>query len=186
MLKALVSTCIVAGCFAVISIPAASQEIIHALTGTVSEIDTAAKTITVLQDNGMKGDFQLMSNPKTRVSFDKKVQAESTAATSFDKQGAYVIVFYYGNDSDRTVVALKSLGKGPFAQTNGTVSKFDGHTHEITIADESGKSQTFKVDPATVAEGTFGVTEGMKFHADKGDHVRIVSSNDTALFVRDL
>ncbi len=190
MLKALFNTCLVAACLVAIPSQSAAQEMIHAVTGTVSSIDKYTKIITVMQDNGTTGFYQEMVNPKTRVSFDRKVEAESTAAPSFDKQGAYVIVFYFGQDSNRTVVALKSLGQGPFAQTNGTVTRFDGHAREITVQDETGKQQTFKIDPTTVAEGTFGVTEGMKFHADKGDHVRIVSSNvsgaPTALFVRDL
>jgi len=188
MLKALVSACFVAACFIGISSQAAGQEIIHALTGTVSSIDSATKTITVLQDNGKQGEFQLMSNPKTKISFDKKVEAASTAATAFDKQGAYVIVFYFGNDSARTIVAVKALGQGPFAQASGTVTRFDSHSHEIALVDESGKEQTFKIDPSTVAEGMMGVTEGLKFHADKGDRVRVVSSGAggaaTALFVR--
>ena len=78
MLKAFAGACVIAG--GLIAFPAQSnaQEMIHALTGTVSSIDTANKMITVLQDNGKTGDFQLMSNPKTRISFDKKVQADSS------------------------------------------------------------------------------------------------------------
>jgi hypothetical protein len=46
------------------------------------------------------------------------------------------------------------------------------------------------MDAQTVAEGNLGAVPGDKFHADKGDHVRIVSSGGngaaTALFIRDL
>jgi hypothetical protein len=187
MLKALVSTCLIAGCLAIFSIPSSAQEIIHALTGTVSSIDNAGKTITVFQDNGSQSVFQEMPNPKTPIAWDKKIAAETTAAHSFDKQGAYVIVFYFGND---TVVALKSLGSGPFTSADGTVTSFDAHAHSFTVQDKSGTAQTFKIADQTVAESNMGAVDGLKFHAGKGDHVRIVASTvdgaPTALFIRDL
>ena len=97
-----------------------------------------------------------------------------------------MIVFYYGNDGDRTAVALKSLGAGPFASTNGTVTKYDGHAHTLAVTDEAGKEVTFKIDQKTVAETTMGAVPGQKFSAEKGDHVRVVSSTadgaPTALF----
>ncbi|UWZ83158.1 hypothetical protein [Occallatibacter riparius] len=190
MLRRFVSTCLFAGCL--VSLPAAgAQEIIHALTGTVASINGASKTISVLQDNGTRRDFDLLSNPKTRIAFDKRIEADSTAAASFDKQGAYAIVFfYYGQGDARTVVALKSLGKGPFSSVEGTVTNFDSHGHTIAVKDQSGAVQTLKMDAQTVAEGNMGAVPGDKFHADKGDHVRIVSSGGggeaTALFMRDL
>ena len=190
MLRRLVSTCVFTGCL--VLLPAAgAQEIIHALTGTVASIDSAAKTISVLQDNGSRGDFGLMTNPKTRITFDKRIEAVSTAAASFDQQGAYAIVFfYYGQNDARTVVAVKSLGKGPFSSAEGTVTKFDTHAHTISVQDQSGAVQTFRIDAQAIAEGNLGAVPGDKFHADKGDHVRIVSASGdggpTVLFIRDL
>jgi hypothetical protein len=190
MLRALVGTCFLAGSLLCIAAPVSAQEIIHALTGTVSAINANTKTLTVLQDSGSQGVFQSLTNPKTRISFDKRVEAETTAASAFDKQGAYAIIFYFGADDNRTVVAVKSLGTGPFSSTTGTVTKFDGHGHSLTVQDASGAEQTFKIDPQTVAETDLGAVGGEKFDAHKGDSVRIVSSQvngaATALFVRDL
>jgi hypothetical protein len=169
-------------------IPGAAQEVIHALTGSVTAIDDASGSLTVLQDNGTTGQFQIKSSPKTRISFDKKIAAESTAAEAFKQKGAYVIVFYYGSD-DRTVVALKNLGAGPFTSTVGTVEKVEGHEHTLTVKDSTGVEQTFKINAQTVAEAGVGAVDGFHFQAQKGDHVRIVGAtvdgSPTALFVRD-
>jgi hypothetical protein len=191
MLRRFVSTCAFAVCVVSVPMASAAQEIIHALTGTVASINSSAKTISVMQDNGPSRDFGLMTNPKTRIAFDKHIEAESTAAGSFDKQGAYVIVFYYYGQGDaRTAVAVKSLGTGPFSSMEGTVTKFDSHAHSISVQDSSGAAQTFKLDATTVAESNTGAVSGDRFHADKGDHVRIVSVGAdgaaTAVFVRDL
>jgi hypothetical protein len=190
MLPKLVSTCVFA--VGVLSIPVASgaQEIIHALTGTVASVNNAAKTISVMQDNGSSREYELMTNPKTRIAFDKHIEAESTAAGSFDKQGAYVIVFYYYGQADaRTAVAVKSLGAGPFSSMEGTVTKFD-RARSISVQDSKGAVQTFKLDAQTIAESNTGAVPGDRLHVDKGDHVRIVSVGAdgaaTAVFVRDL
>src|SRR5215469_12997751 len=106
--------CVVAGFILAGGFTASAQEVIHALTGTVKSIDPAERSITVLQDNGTTVVYQARADKKTPASFDKRVAAGSTAADQFKKEGQYAIVFYYGNDDNRTVVALKPLGAGPF------------------------------------------------------------------------
>ena len=165
MLKVLTRTFVYAGCLVSVSVPLRAQVVIHALTGTVSSIDNAANTITVFQDNGAKGEFRGISDTKVRLEFDKKIAAGTTAASRFDQKGAYAIVFYFGDVDNRTAVALKSLGAGPFTSMVGTVDKFDGHSHYIWVKDESGTVQAFKIGSGTVAEGTMGVVEGVKLDA---------------------
>jgi len=158
--------------------------VVHALTGTVSSINK--NTVAVLQDVGGRAEFQ---NPSAsvRLRFDKKVQDETVSADAFKDQGAYAIVFYYGLNNDRKVVAFKKLGPGPFTSTIGTVKKFD-QSHFVTVQDQSGKLQTFQIVSETVAESYAGARDGSDFQADEGDKVRIVSEvvdgKPTALFIR--
>ena len=187
MLRAFVCACVFAVCLGSFAVQATAQEVVHALTGTVSSIDDTAKTITLFQDNGSQSIFNDIGGSRTRYSLDKKVAAGTTAVNGFNKNGAYVIVFYFGNDDNRTAVALKNLGTGPFTSAVGTVAKFEGRTHTISVSDTSGAVQTFKINAETVAEGSLGVVEGFKFQAEKGDRVRVVSTtvdgSPTALFL---
>jgi hypothetical protein len=190
MFRVITSACLVAGCLVSASVSSPAQEVVHALTGTVSSINNVAKTITVLQDSGSQGVFADLTNAKARISFDKRIAAETTAADAFDKKGAYAIVFYIGDAGAQSVVALKSLGSGPFSATVGTLEKIDSHDHSISVEDKSGATQTFKINAQTVAEGALGVEEGAKFQAEKGDQVRVVSTKvdgtPTALFLREM
>jgi hypothetical protein len=153
----------------------------------VSSINSAAKTITLFQDNGSQGVFNDLGRSKVRYSLDKKIAAGATALDGFDQKGAYVIVFYFGNDEQRTAVALKNLGSGPFMSAVGTVTRFDGRARTISVEDKSGAVQTFKINGQTVAESEMGVVEGGKFQAQKGDRVRVVATtvdgSPTALFL---
>jgi len=190
MLKALWRGCVFAGCLGSFTVAAPAQQVVHALTGTVSSIDDVSKTLTVFQDNGSEGQFKDMTNEKTHVVIDKKVALESPSPDSFKKKGAYVIVFYCGDNEDRSAVALKNLGTGPFTSIEGTVVKFEGKQHSLSLQDTSGATQTFKIAADTVAEGYMGVVNGLKFQAQKGDHIRVVGTTDgsgaTALFVREM
>ena len=169
---------------------ASAQEVVHALTGTVSSINSAAKTITVFQDNGNTGVFNQTSGQKAHVSFDKKLAQATTDAGAFTQQGAYAIVFYFGMLDNPTAVAVKALGKGPFASAEGTVTSFTSRDHSISISDQSGAVSTFKLSADSVAEGGAGAVEASKLQIRKGDHVRIVSATVdgalTALFIKDL
>lgn len=188
MRKACWITCVCLGLLASGSAACTAQELIHALTGTVTAINATTGTISVLQDNGQSGVYETKSHSNTRISFDKRVAADTTAATAFNQQNAYVVVFYYGQE-DRTVVALKDLGKGPFTAASGTVEKVDSHAHSISVKDSAGAEQTFALTAQSVVESNVGAVDGGHFQPQKGDHVRIVAGvvngAPTALFVRD-
>ena len=188
MRKLFVSACLLAGSIALFPGTLVSQQVIHALTGTISAINSTSKTITVFQDSGTRSVFDQMVNHKTAIAFDKKIAAETTAASAFDKEGAYAIIFYYGDNDDQTVVAVKNLGAGPFVSTTGEVTKMDSHAHSITVKDQAGAEHTYRIDASTVAEGYAGAIPGLKFDPQRGDHVRIVSAKtdgeQVALFMR--
>ena len=187
MLKVISRGCVIA-CIGWFAVSVHAQQVVHALTGTVSGIDEPSKTLIVFQDNGTEGQFKDMTSGKSRVAVDKKIALDASAAEANKKKGTYVIVFYYGDSSDRSVIALKNLGAGPFTSAEGTVTKFEGKQHSITLQDSSGASQTFKIAENTVAEGYMGVMDGYRFQASKGDRVRIVGSTEngavTALFMK--
>ena len=188
MLKTFLRVSVLVGLLFLASREANSQEIVHALTGSVSAINTSNKTITLLLDSGSQSTFKVMSSSAKQVAFDKKVAEDAVAAKAFAKQGAYVIVFYYGTEEDRTAVAVKSLGEGPFSSITGEVSNWNGHERTLSVTDDERNQHALKVDAQTVAETYMGVVNASKFDIQKGDRVRLVSSMkngvQTVLFIR--
>jgi hypothetical protein len=180
---------ILAICFLSVSIASSAQEVIHALTGTVSSINASAKTITVFTDNRSNGFFQDKTNSDTAIKIDKSIRAIAPPVDATKMKGAYVIVFYFGGDNARTAVALRGLGAGPFSKDTGTIVKIENRT-SISIADEVGVIKSFKLDSNTVAETGFGAVIGTKYQPHKGDKVRVtattVDGNATALLINTL
>jgi hypothetical protein len=187
MKKVLLRFSILAGCFLLASLAATAQEVEHALVGTVSSIDPTAKTITVKTDDGSEGLFKDMINSKTRIEFDPNIRTDATAADEFKKSGTRVIVYYFGMGDVRTVVALRSLGPGPFTKSTGTVVDFDSNKHSLLIKDKSGTVGSFKITSDTVVETGMGAREGLYYQPQKGDQVRVnatgTNGSTIALFI---
>jgi hypothetical protein len=176
MLNIFARLCLVAGCFSLATLGGNGQEIVHALTGTVSGINPNAKTITVFTDNRSEGHFECWTNLNTRITFDKKLRSDAIPADAFREKGAYVIVFYFGTGDVRTVVALRNLGKGPFRKSVGTVLKFDRGDHLLTVKDQSGSIDSFTVNADLVVETGMGATEGLKYQPQRDEQVKVTSS----------
>lgn len=188
MLKTSLRICVLVGLLFLASREVVSQEIVHALIGSVSSINTPNGTITLLLDSGSQSTFKAMSSSARHVAFDKKVAEDAVPANDFGNKGAYVIVFYFGTEEDRTAIAVKSLGAGPFSSLTGEVSNWNGHEHSLSVRGDDKKEHLFKVDAQSVAETYMGAVNASKFDIEKGDLVRLVSSMKngvpTVLFIR--
>ena len=88
---------------------------------------------------------------------------------------------------DRTAVALRGIGPGPFTKNVGTIVRYSGRDRSFSVKGPSGTEQTFKLAPETVAETRMGAVDAKKFQPDKGDQVQVtfslVNGNPTALFI---
>ncbi len=185
-MKFLRSLCAFSLSLGFLSATGSAQEIVHALTGTVSSISATDKSF-VIQESGRQKIFKGSGDAKVRAALQKKLGEVTISADELKTEGAYVIVFYYGSSDEPTAVALKDLGKGPFTAASGTVTKFDPHTRSVTVQDETATAYTFKISHDTVVEGGMGIADGLKFSPAKGDRLRVVAakadSGDVALFL---
>lgn len=169
------------------SVAVGAQEIVHALAGTIEQINLPQKTVHVVLDDGSDGTFRESAVAHVSVDFDKNLRSGASTLEDFKQTSGHVIVYYYGEGNARTVVALKSLGLGPVKSVAGVVVKLDKHAHALTIQDQAGATETFALNQSTVADTDSGVAEGLKFDAHKGEKVRIaamqVNGNPVALFI---
>ena len=168
----------------------AAQEIVHALSGTVTKVDSQARTIQVTTNDGSEGTFTYpATSGSVEVSFDRDVKDRTTPVASFSKTNEQVIVYFYGNGSERTAVAVQDLGPGPLDTVEGTVTKYNKHGHELVVKNVSGKEQSFQIDPKAMADSPDGAVPADKFSPSKGDNVRVIATKangtETALFIRD-
>lgn len=178
------------GALSLTPLSARAQQIVHAMTGKVTAIYPASKTIRMDTDDGTPASFDVLTQNNVLLNFEKSVKAMTVPASTFTKVDTQVVVFYYGDGSSKTIVAVEDLGAGPLVNDLGTVVKLDKKAHLLTIKSDSGDEQTFHIDGKTLADSSYGVMEGQKFSADKGAKVRVTATTEngtqTALFIRAL
>lgn len=166
---------------------APAQEVIHALTGVVTKVDSAAHTVTLTSSDGtqtvMKDDLQ----QHEKYDFDKALQSSAKNCADFDKQGDRVILYYFGDGLQRRAVALKDLGQTTLKLSSGVVTHWDRHRHVVTIKGANGTTQTFQLDNNTAVDTPMGVVNGDKFGPQNGDQVSIKyldkDGNNEAVFL---
>jgi hypothetical protein len=167
---------------------AGAQMVVHAVSGMVKAINATAKTMDVAVDNGAMSEFKLPDDKKVALDFDNTLRADSVEANKFEHVGEFVVVYYYGYDDNRTAVAVKDLGAGPFQKVEGTVAAFDKHNHTMTVKDDSGKSETFALNEHLVVDRGISVDSGRGYSAHKGDQVTVTyapaGGKNTAVFIR--
>lgn len=188
MRNKLLQGCLLLGLTASTAITAAAQSVVHALTGVVTAVNPATKTIHINPDDGSQSLFYILTKQDAPLEFQKSLRAAATPATTYTSTNSQAIVFYIGDDTVRTAVAIEDLGPGPFVKSLGTILKLDKHS--ITIKNSAGSEETFQIDPKTVGDASNGVVEGRKFDVNKGAQVRIIGTSangvETALFIRAL
>lgn len=167
---------------------ASAQMVVHAVSGTVKAINPASKTMDVMVEGGDTSQFKLPSNAKVTLDFDKALQSDSTDPGTFQHVGDYVVVYYYGYDDDRTAVAVKDLGAGPFEKIDGKVVSFDKHSRTVTVKDAAGKTETFALGDHLVVDTGVSVANGRGYDPHKGWQVIVTytkaGDKNTAVFVR--
>ena len=174
IMRTLLQFCVFAAGFAFVTSSAVAQQRVHALTGTVTSINSKIRMVEVETDDGSPGHFEFVKTG-TLLEFDKNVSADTTAAEKFSTDKVHVIVYYVGQGEVRTAVAFLPLGEGPLKTTKGTVVKFNRHDHLITIKNDAGVEETFALDAKTVADTETGVTPGSKADFGKGKIVRVTA-----------
>jgi hypothetical protein len=164
---------------------AGAQMVVHAVSGMVKAVNPDSMDVAV--DNGDTSQFKLPTNAKVTLDFDKALQSDSVSAHNFQHVGDYVVVYYYGYANDRTAVAVKDLGAGPFQKIEGTVVSFDKHSRTMTIRDTDGKQAVFELSDHLIVDSGVSVASGRGYDPHKGSYVTVtyaqVGNNNTAVFI---
>ena len=163
-----------------------AQEVVHGVTGVVTAVHPAERAITVKTNDGSYGEFKYQKELKTDIDFDKEVRSGTVQPSAFNKVGDHVVVYYFGDGSQRTIVALKDFGPTALNVASGTIVKTKHHA--VILKTDAGKTESFDIAKDASAETPFGVVSGLKFDASEGERVtvRYLQTNglNVAQFIR--
>jgi len=187
MLKKSVLLALLIGILCFSAQSARCQMVVHAVSGTVKAINPSSKSIDVDFEDGSKGHFKTSSKSSVTLSFDNDLRGDAVDASDFKDVGSFAVIYYYGFASNRTAVAIKALGKGPFEKTVGKVVDFNKHDRLLTVRKSTGGNETFRLSDQAVVDTGMSLQSGRKYSPGKGYSVRVTAmqsnGDNVAVFV---
>lgn len=154
------------------ALPALAVE--HAVAGTVTKVDSAAKTIAVKTTDGAEHVFQFTEHTTVHAAQEVGHGARTAAVDSYlaGKEGTHVVVHYTEEGAQKTAVGVDDLGKGTVKASKGTVTGVDKAGHTITVKTESGAEETYHVAKDATVDTKNGVVKGSEY-TEKGAKVAV-------------
>jgi hypothetical protein len=125
----------------------AADDVVTAVHGTVTKVDSATKTVVVKTADGTEHTMHFVS--KTTVH-----GAEAGAKDTFKgvKEGSEVVVHYTAKGAEKTAVEVDKVGKDGLKATEGTVSAIDRGAKTIAVKTADGTVETFKMADHAAAD----------------------------------
>lgn len=131
----------------------------HAVAGTVTKVDAAAKTVAIKTAQGT-----------TEVlKFGAAGAAKTAAAT---REGVDVVAHYSVKGGEKTLTGIEEVGKGSLKGLEGTVTKIDRGARTVAIKTADGAEQVYHL----TAKGGVETAEGFKTGLDAaGEGIKVGS-----------
>jgi hypothetical protein len=127
----------------------AAADVVTAVHGAVTRVDSASKTIVVKASDGTE--HTLKFTGRTAV---HGTDAGAKDAFKGVKEGSDVVAHYTVKGSEKTAVEVDRVGKDGLKATEGTVSEIDRGSKTLAVKTADGSVETFKLaDHATADAG---------------------------------
>jgi len=132
-------------------------EAVSAVHGTISKIDSGAKTIVVKTADGTEHTVRIVA--KTTVH-----GTEAGAKDAFHglKEGSEVVAHYTAKGAENTAVEVDRVGKDGLHSVDGTVSDIDRGGKKLIVKSADGTEQAFRLADHAAEETAEGAEKSAK------------------------
>jgi hypothetical protein len=136
----------------------AAQDVVSAVHGTITKLDSATKTAVVKTKDG--GENTIKFADKTTVH-----GAEATATGTKDAfhgltEGTEVVAHYTTKGTEKTAVEIDKVGKDGIKSVDGTVTHIDRAGKTLGVKAADGTEDTFRLTDHAVADAGKGIAKG--------------------------
>ena len=139
--------------------------VVHAISGTVEKVDSAAKTVSIKTADGT---VRVVKVSEKQTVDGLKAGADYTALGA--EKGAHVVVKYTGEGADATATGInvcrQELGEGI---GEGTVTKIDEAAKTVSIKTAKGAEEVYHYTDVATVDSAKAVAKG----ADKSAKVTV-------------
>jgi hypothetical protein len=150
-------------------------DVVHAVAGVVTKVDSAAKTIAVKTADGTEHVFKFTEKTTVHAAHETAagVKAGSVDTYMAGKEGTHAVIHYTGEGADQTAVHVEDFGKDSMEVGHGTVTGVDKAARTVTVKSEDGTETTYRVAKHATIDTEHGVVKGSELVAKKGEKVTV-------------
>jgi hypothetical protein len=140
----------------------AADDVVSAVHGTITKLDSATKTMVVKTKDGTEHTVKFVG--KTTV-HGVKAGANDTAMGAKDtfhglKEGTEVVAHYTEKGADKTAVEVDDVGKDGLKSVDGTVTHIDRAAKTVAVKTADGTEETFKLSGHATADAGKDIAKG--------------------------
>jgi hypothetical protein len=144
----------------------AAEDVVNAVHGTITKLDSATKTVVVKTKDGTEQTVHFTE--KTAVWGADKTAAGAKEAFKGLSEGSEVVVHYTAKGTEKSATEVDKVGKDGLKSVDGTVEKVgsDGKTVVVKAAD--GTEHTFVVAGRDTADGAKKAGKATVYYTEEG------------------
>jgi hypothetical protein len=136
----------------------AAQDVVTAVHGTISKLDSATKTAVVKTKDGTEHSIKFVD--KTTV---HGVEATGTGAKDAFHgltEGSEVVAHYTTKGTEKTAVEIDKVGKDGIKSVDGTITHIDHAGKTMTVKAADGTEDTFRLSGHATADAGKDIAKG--------------------------
>lgn len=155
-------------------------DVVHAVSGAVTKIDSDAKTIAVKTADGTEQVFHYTEKTTVRGAHDAAKEVKAGAVDTYfkGKEGTHVVVRYTEKGADKSAASVDDFGKDTMKVSEGTITKVDKAAHTVSIKTEDGAETTYNWGKDATIDTEHGVVKSSQYVAKEGDKVVVHYTED--------
>lgn len=169
-----------ASSFSIAQDVAKGGDVVHAVAGVITKLDSAAKTITLKTVDGTEHVFKYTAATTVHAAEKAGTAAKAGVVDTYmaGKEGSHAIVHYTGEGADATAVHVEDFGKHSMQVGEGTVTGVDKAARTVTIKAEDGTERTYHVAKDATIDTEHGVTKGSELAVKTGEKATVHYSEE--------
>ena len=136
----------------------AAQDVVSAVHGTITKLDSASKTAVVKAKDGTEHSIKFVD--KTTVHGVDATGMGAKDAFHGLTEGTEVVAHYTTKGTENTAVEVDKVGKDGIKSVDGTITHIDHAGKTLTVKAADGTEQTFKMSGHAAADAGKDIAKG--------------------------
>jgi hypothetical protein len=133
----------------------ATSDVVTAVHGTITKLDSSTKTMVVKTKDGTEHTVHFTE--KTAVWGADKAAAGAKDSFKGLSEGSEVVVHYTAKDTEKSAIEVDKVGKDGLKSVDGTVTKIGEGGKTVVVKTADGTEQTFDVAGRDTADAAKSV-----------------------------